>query len=200
MTDASDEEKHAAAARHPDKGAVRDDRGHDDAYHRNHHHKPHPLDDVEAGHVAGSTSSTHSAGHSSDDDDDDDDGHTSSGDEVSRISTTVSMGPDNVIVQTVSSNVEIPDEFYDRLSNRRKIVIVSLLSFCSFLAPISSTAVLAAIPEVAAAFNSTGSIVDLTNALYMLFMGISPIFWGPISEVYGRRVVSSFCRMFPSLI
>jgi MFS family permease len=27
--------------------------------------------------------------------------------------------------------------------------------------------------------------------MYMLMMGISPIVWGPLSEVYGRRLVSS---------
>jgi multidrug resistance protein len=30
-------------------------------------------------------------------------------------------------------------------------------------------------------------VINLTNALYMLFMGISPCFWGPLSQVYGRR-------------
>jgi hypothetical protein len=111
------------------------------------------------------------------------------GDGVDHISTHVSLGPDNPVEQW-SSFVEIPDEFYNRLSPRRKIAIVAILSYCSFLAPISSTMVLSAIPEVAAEYNTTGSVVDLSNALYMLFMGISPIVWGPLSEVYGRRMVS----------
>jgi MFS family permease len=29
----------------------------------------------------------------------------------------------------------------------------------------------------------------LSNALYMLFMGLSPAFWGPLAQVYGRRNV-----------
>ncbi|KAH8911879.1 MFS general substrate transporter [Coniochaeta sp. PMI_546] len=68
--------------------------------------------------------------------------------------------------------------------------IVVLMSFCSFLAPISSTSVLAATPEVAEEYGTTGSIVNITNAIYMLMMGISPIVWGPLSEVYGRRMIS----------
>jgi hypothetical protein len=92
-------------------------------------------------------------------------------------------------MQHSSSYVEIPDEVYDRLSPSRKMIIVALLSFCSFLAPISSTTILSAIPEVAATFNCTGTIMNLTNALYMLFMGLSPCFWGPLSQVYGRRIV-----------
>lgn len=67
---------------------------------------------------------------------------------------------------------------------------MALLSFCSFLAPISSTTVLAAVPEVANTYNSTGTIINLSNALYMLFMGLSPLVWGPLSQVYGRRWIS----------
>lgn len=92
-------------------------------------------------------------------------------------------------MQHYSSFVEVPDEVYDRIKPSRKIIIVALLSYCSFLAPISSTTILAAVPEVAATYKSTGTIINLSNALYMLFMGISPCFWGPLSQVYGRRWV-----------
>lgn len=92
-------------------------------------------------------------------------------------------------IQQWTSFVEIPDEVYDRLSRPRKLTIVALLSFCSFLAPISSTTILAAIPEVASTYRSTGTIINLSNALYMLFMGLSPCFWGPLAQVWGRRIV-----------
>jgi hypothetical protein len=92
-------------------------------------------------------------------------------------------------IQHYNSYVEIPDEIYDRLAPSRKLVIVALLSFCSFLAPISSTTILAAVPEVAATYSSTGTIINLSNALYLVFMGLSPCFWGPLTQVYGRRIV-----------
>lgn len=66
------------------------------------------------------------------------------------------------------------DEKYNIFSERRKNIIVAVMSFCSFLAPMSSTTVLSAVPEVAATFNTDGSIINVSNALYMLFMGISP--------------------------
>ena len=94
-------------------------------------------------------------------------------------------------LQPYTSYIEVPDEVYDRLSPSRKLVIVALLSFCSFLAPISSTTILSAVPEVAATYDSTGTIINLSNALYMLFMGVSPMVWGPLSQVYGRRWVRS---------
>jgi len=79
------------------------------------------------------------------------------------------------------------DEIYDRFSPRRKIAMVCVLSFCSFLAPISSTSILAAAPEVVATFNTTGAIFNISNAMYMIFMGLSPLFWGPIAQTYGRK-------------
>ncbi|KAH7262315.1 major facilitator superfamily domain-containing protein [Fusarium tricinctum] len=83
---------------------------------------------------------------------------------------------------------EAGDEIYDKVSSKRKIAIVSVLSFGAFLSPISSTSVLAATPEVAETYNTTGSIINLSNAAYMAVMALSPLFWGPMSQVYGRRV------------
>ncbi|KAJ4396496.1 hypothetical protein N0V93_000715 [Gnomoniopsis smithogilvyi] len=108
---------------------------------------------------------------------------------VTRVSTNVSLGPDNP-VEHYTSYTEVPDSVYNKFSPPRKLIIVTLLSFCAFLAPISSTTVLSATPEVAAEFKTTGSIVNVTNALYLLFMGISPIVWGPFSEVWGRKVIT----------
>ncbi|KAF7952135.1 uncharacterized protein EAE97_001632 [Botrytis byssoidea] len=105
------------------------------------------------------------------------------------IASHISNTQDAPIQQTYS-NISIPDAIYDRIPPNRKLVIVALLSFCSFLAPISSTTVLAAVPEVANTYHSTGTIINLSNALYMLFMGLSPLVWGPLSQVYGRRWIS----------
>ncbi|KAK3944081.1 major facilitator superfamily domain-containing protein [Diplogelasinospora grovesii] len=114
--------------------------------------------------------------------------------ELDRLSTHVSLGPDNPAagpaVEQYTSFVEIPDSVYDRFPSHRKVIIVCLLSFCSFLSPISSTSVLAATPEVAAEYNTDGTVINVVNAIYMLMMGISPVVWGPLSEVYGRKIIS----------
>lgn len=96
----------------------------------------------------------------------------------------------DVAIQHVVSHIEVGDEVYDRLSLTRKYCITAILSLCGFLAPISSTTVLAATPEVAGSFNTTGTIINLSNAVYFIFMGFSPVFWGPLGQVYGRRWVS----------
>jgi hypothetical protein len=79
---------------------------------------------------------------------------------------------------------------YQRFSPARKRIIVAILACCSFLAPISSTSILAAIPEVAATFNTTGSVINASNAVFMLFMGLSSTFWGTFSQILGRKPVS----------
>ncbi|OCL06679.1 MFS general substrate transporter [Glonium stellatum] len=82
------------------------------------------------------------------------------------------------------------DEIYNKFPAHRKRIIAAVVSFCGFLAPISSTTVLSAVPEVAATYRCDGTIINLSNAMYLVFMGVSPMFWGPIGNVYGRRWVS----------
>ncbi|KAL1993628.1 hypothetical protein VTN49DRAFT_2297 [Thermomyces lanuginosus] len=90
---------------------------------------------------------------------------------------------------TITTFREENADQYLRFSPARKIVIVAILSFCSFLAPVSSTSILAAVPEVAKTFNTTGSVVNASNAVYMLFMGLAATFWGPLSQVWGRKPI-----------
>lgn len=84
---------------------------------------------------------------------------------------------------------ETDAEQYKRFSPARKIIIVSILSYCAFLAPISSTAILAAVPEISKTFNTTGDIINASNALYLTSMGVASLVWGPLSQVWGRRPV-----------
>ncbi|KAI9836238.1 MAG: hypothetical protein M1819_001575 [Sarea resinae] len=81
------------------------------------------------------------------------------------------------------------DDRYNRFSPARKLIITIVLSYCGFLTPISSTTVLSAVPEVAETFHTDGTTITTSNALYMLFMGLSPLLWGPLSQVYGRRPI-----------
>lgn len=67
--------------------------------------------------------------------------------------------------------------------------MVAVMAWCGLLSPISSTTVLSAIPEVAATFHTTGSMISLSNALYLVFMALSPCFWGPLCQVLGRKTV-----------
>jgi hypothetical protein len=79
----------------------------------------------------------------------------------------------NTDMPVINPYKEQGDEIYNRFSNHKKHVMVFVLSFCGFLAPISSTTILSAVPEVAQTFNTSGDIINISNALYMVFMGLS---------------------------
>ncbi|UKZ52132.1 hypothetical protein TrVGV298_005907 [Trichoderma virens] len=108
---------------------------------------------------------------------------------TSHVSGPDVLGPSSVQPPPPSSgqHEEAGDEIYDRVSPHRKHVIVTVLSFCAFLAPLSSTSILSAVPQVAETYHTTGSIINVSNAAYMALMGVSPVIWGPMSQVFGRR-------------
>ena len=94
-----------------------------------------------------------------------------------------------------SSHIEVNAAQYERFTPHRKVLITVVLSVCSFLAPISSTTILSAIPEVAQTYHTSGTIINVSNALYLIFMGLSPCFWGPLSSIYGRRWICIICAL-----
>lgn len=93
------------------------------------------------------------------------------------------------IEKTATRNNPTNDGIYARFSSRRKLIIVGLVSFYGFLSPFSSTTILAAIPQVAASFKTTGAVINISKTVYLAFMGLSAPFWAPLSQIYGRRLV-----------
>jgi multidrug resistance protein len=89
---------------------------------------------------------------------------------------------------------------YTRFPPNRRLLITSIISICGFLTPVGSTTILTAIPEVSTTFHTTETIINMSNAIYLLCMGISPAVWGPLSQIYGRRpnciVSASFFTAF----
>lgn len=108
---------------------------------------------------------------------------------LTRIQSHQSHHDIHAVASHASSYVEVNAAQYERFSRHKKHVITAVLAVCGFLAPVSSTAVLSAIPEVAATYHTSGSIINLSNALYLIGMGLSPCFWGPLSQLYGRRLI-----------
>ena len=104
-----------------------------------------------------------------------------------RIQSHISTHDAIVTAHHHDMHYEPGDEIYDRFSPKRKTLIVTILSFCSFLAPISSTSILAASAEVVQTYHTTPAIFGYSNALYLIFMGLSPLFWGPLGQTFGRK-------------
>lgn len=92
------------------------------------------------------------------------------------------------------------DDIYDKFSRSRKAAIVSILGFGAFVATMSSTSVLTAVPEISKTFHSQDKIVEVSNAIYIGLTGVGCVVWGPLSQIYGRRPVmlcagAFFCCM-----
>lgn len=124
---------------------------------------------------------------------------TSAGPAAPALATCLSHSHDAPLAAYIS-HPAIDDSIYDRLTPSRKYIIVALVSYCSFLSPMGSTTILSAIPEVASEYNTTGTVINISSALYMLFMGISPCFWGPASQIFGRRWVSFVVLLLVSMV
>lgn len=86
---------------------------------------------------------------------------------------------------TESNVVYVP--VYSRFRNAEKRSMTAFLAFCGLLATISTTSILAAVPEIVAAFQTTAPIINISNAVYLAFMGLSACFWGPLADFFGRR-------------
>lgn len=89
--------------------------------------------------------------------------------------------------ETINTYVEV----YSRFTRTQKRCMTALLAYCGLSATMSTTSVLSAVPEIVSDFGTTANVVTISNALYLLVMGISSCLWGPASDVFGRRKVSA---------
>ncbi|KAF6828944.1 MFS transporter [Colletotrichum musicola] len=106
----------------------------------------------------------------------------------------------NILAQTPSRPFSYREDetVYAKFTPRRKALITAIVSFGGLGINLAALLVLSALPEVAAAFNTTGTVINYSNALFLLIMGLGVLFWGPLSQVYGRKWIfvisaSLFC-------
>lgn len=63
-----------------------------------------------------------------------------------------------------------------------------LMAFLSALGPIAIDMYLPAFPTMAASLNTSAGAVERTLAVYLLGLSIAQLFYGPISDRFGRRI------------
>lgn len=85
------------------------------------------------------------------------------------------------------------DSKYHRFSSKTKYICLTISAMSGFLAPLLSLTILPAIPEIAAQFNTTEEIINVSNAIYCIFMSLSPCVFSPCSDIYGRRPMFLIC-------
>ena len=84
----------------------------------------------------------------------------------------------------VESGVPAP---HCSLPTWRKYLVLATVSWMALVATYSTTSLLPATPEIGAEFHTTVSILNITNAGFLLCMGFSSFITGPLVEVFGRR-------------
>lgn len=67
--------------------------------------------------------------------------------------------------------------------------LIALITFLSAFVPLSTDLYLPALPGMAKYFGVSADLANLTLILFFVFFAIGTLFWGPLSDKYGRRPV-----------
>ncbi|KAI9162825.1 Itaconate transport protein [Paramyrothecium foliicola] len=76
---------------------------------------------------------------------------------------------------------------YSRFSVAQKRSVTWFVAYCGLLASMSTTSILAAVPEVIETFKTTTTVINISNALYLVVIGFACCFWGPVADTFGRK-------------
>ncbi|KZS95891.1 MFS general substrate transporter, partial [Sistotremastrum niveocremeum HHB9708] len=96
--------------------------------------------------------------------------------------------------QELGTNKDVnSDASYSIFSRREKWFLVFLGSLSALLSPLTANIYLPALPIISQEFNKSLELINLTVTTYMIFQGISPVFWAPFGDRYGRRIVFILC-------
>ncbi|CAG8364745.1 unnamed protein product [Penicillium salamii] len=98
-----------------------------------------------------------------------------------------SLPQQSTFPETVTTT-DLPYTIFDK---RQKWLIVFIVSFAATFIEVSgfaSNIYFPALPTIADDLNVSLELVNLTVTSYLIFQGIAPSFWGPVSDVRGRRI------------
>ncbi len=67
--------------------------------------------------------------------------------------------------------------------------LIGLIAFLSAFVPLSTDIYLPALPGMAKNFNVPASLTNLSLIFFFVFFSVGMLFWGPLSDKYGRRPI-----------
>ncbi|KAF2717767.1 MFS general substrate transporter [Polychaeton citri CBS 116435] len=88
----------------------------------------------------------------------------------------------------------VQEEPYSIFDKQQKALIVLIISTAATFSGFASNIYFPALPTIAHDLNVSVELVNLTVTSYLIFQGIAPSLWGPISDAKGRRV--AYCCTF----
>ncbi|KAF2637006.1 MFS general substrate transporter [Massarina eburnea CBS 473.64] len=81
-------------------------------------------------------------------------------------------------------------------TERRKWFTLSLVSAITFLSPLTSSIFAPAVPFVDEEFHNTSAILgSLSVSIFILGFAIGPLFFSPLSEIYGRSIILNIANV-----
>ncbi|KAF8927900.1 hypothetical protein BGZ47_001907 [Haplosporangium gracile] len=72
---------------------------------------------------------------------------------------------------------------------RKKNIVVLTIAYCAFVGPLGSSIYMPAVLQVKEDLNTTSDLVSATLSVYVLGMGIMPVFWASLCDYFGRRPI-----------
>lgn len=87
------------------------------------------------------------------------------------------------------SGARLPPVPYSVFTKGQKRYITYLLGFLTLASSLTATIYFPLIPLLAEEYQTSTQAINLTITLYVVFQGITPSFWGPLSDSFGRRPV-----------
>ncbi|KAE8415616.1 major facilitator superfamily domain-containing protein [Aspergillus pseudocaelatus] len=82
----------------------------------------------------------------------------------------------------------VPDAPYSIFDKRQKWLLVAIVSTAATFSGFASNIYFPALPTIADDLGVSLELVNLTVTSYLIFQGLAPSLWGPVSDVKGRRI------------
>ncbi|KAL3487802.1 major facilitator superfamily domain-containing protein [Aspergillus germanicus] len=88
---------------------------------------------------------------------------------------------------TTSTPPPEPEPPFSIFDKRQKWLIIAIVSTAATFSGFASNIYFPALPTIASDLSVSLELINLTVTTYLIFQGLAPSLWGPISDVYGRR-------------
>lgn len=96
----------------------------------------------------------------------------------------VPLPPDNAPDRQVDE-----EEHFSAFTKGAKVFVVVIASTSAFMSPFAINIYMPSVPNISEDLHIDSSQTLLSVTTYMIFQGISPSFWAPLSDTYGRRPI-----------
>lgn len=73
---------------------------------------------------------------------------------------------------------------------------IVFIAFLGAFVPLSTDAYLPALPQMVKHLNTTASMINLTLVMFFIFYAVGILFWGPLSDKYGRKPILMIGMIF----